>query len=203
MQKNSARHLVVSLFAWNDLLWSFFFCMLTVVAILITQIQQMKTDAKTEDDKSAGNISVYVFWKDGIDADVDTHLLAPNREHIYYANLSGHTWNLLRDDLGSKGDDETRNFENAYSRGVPPGDYVVNVHAYRAATALYPIDVEVEVRIAADPLKGKGGVVVHKHKVTLLKTGEELTALRFSIDGSKRVAPGSVNHIFKPIVHGG
>jgi hypothetical protein len=203
MRGNSDRNLIASLFGWNDLLLSFFMCMVTVVALLITQIQTMKTDAKTEDDKSAGNISVYVFWRDGIDADIDTHLMGPNGEHVFYGRTAGHTWNLLRDDLGGAGDDEKRNFENAYSRGIPPGDYTVNVHAFRASDTFYPINVEIEVRITADPTKGKGGAVVYKNTVTLLKTGEELTALRFSIDGSKTVVPGSVNHIFRPIVQSG
>lgn len=119
--RKTSRHLVVSLFAWNDMIWALLACMMLVVALLITQIQTMKTDAKTEDDKSAGNISVYVFWRDGIDADIDTHLMGPNGEHVFYGRTAGHSWNLLRDDLGGAGDDEKRNFENAYSRGIPPG----------------------------------------------------------------------------------
>jgi hypothetical protein len=40
-------------------------------------------------------------------------------------------FNLLRDDLGKAQDLTDNNYEVACSRGLPPGEYVVNVHMYR------------------------------------------------------------------------
>src|SRR5690242_12753632 len=89
------------LFAWNDLLLSLLACLL-VAAFLISV--QKKQEASKETDRSAGNISVYVFWPDGIDADIDTHLRDPDGEHVYFSHKSGKIWSLLRDDLGSFND---------------------------------------------------------------------------------------------------
>ena len=200
--KNS-RNLAATLFAWNDLLWTLLACFMLLTALLVTQIQKMKTDVKAEDDKSAGSISVYVFWKDGIDLDIDTHLSDPRGDHVYFSKPSGRVWNLLRDDMGMAGDSAGRNFENAYARGLPPGNYQSNIHAYRGTPSLYPIEVEAEVRVIADPTEGKAAKQVIRQRVTLYRTGEEITLVRFSIDAEGNVVTGSINHIFKPLVKEG
>ncbi len=194
------RSLNATLFTFNDLLWALLAAFMFTTVVLITQVNKTKSAEKTDDEISAGNISVYVFWKDGLDADVDTHLLAPNDEHIWYNRLSGKIWNLLRDDLGMANDVGQRNFENAYARGAPAGDYVINVHAYRGSGSMYPVEVEGEVRVTFDPNAGKGGQVVFRQKVTLYRTGDEATLVRFRLDGERRVVPGSVNHVFKSLL---
>ena len=199
------QHLTTTLWAWNDFLWALVACFMLVTAMLITQVQQIKKDTKPDDDKAAGNISVYVFWPDGIDLDIDTHLRAPDGEHIFFAKLAGPTWNLLRDDTGmpsSIAGRDPRNFENAYSRGIPAGEYIVNVHAYRGRPDMYPVVVEVEVRITADMTKGKNAQKIVTQKVTVYHTGEEATAVRFRIDDDMTLVPGSVNHVFKSIMRG-
>lgn len=191
--------LVATLFTFNDLIWSLLACFMVITALLITQINSKKQE-KTSDEVAAGSISVYVYWKDGIDLDIDTHLSSPSGDHVFFGKLSGKIWNLLRDDLGMAGDTAARNFENAYARGLPAGDYVVNIHAYRGAPGLYPAEVEAEVVITANPNAGKGSQKIVKQKVTLYRTGEETTLVRFSIDGKGNVVPGSVNHIFKSLL---
>lgn len=193
------RSLSTTLFAWNDLLWSLLAVFMFTTAVLVTEIQKSKSE-KTSDEVSAGSISVYVYWKDGIDLDIDTHLSSPGGDHVFFGRLSGKIWNLLRDDLGSKNDTEARNFENAYARGLPAGDYIVNIHAYRGAPTLYPAEIEAEVVIAANPNAGKGSQKIVKQKIILYRTGEEATLVRFSIDGAGNVVPGSVNHIFKSLL---
>lgn len=194
------RSLVATLFSWNDLIWSLLACFMFTTVVLVTQINKTKSADKTDDEITAGNISVYVFWKDGVDADIDTHLASPDGEHIWYNRLSGKVWNLLRDDLGMAMDTGDRNFENAYARGLPAGDYVVNVHAYRGSDGVYPVVVDGEIRVTFNPDAGKGGQLILKQKVTLYRTGEEATLARFSIDGEGHVVPGSVNHIFKSLL---
>ena len=193
------RSLATTLFTFNDLLWALLACFMFTTVVLVTVISKSKTE-KTSDEKPAGSISVYVYWKDGIDLDIDTHLSSPDDKHVFFAQLSGKTWNLLRDDLGMQFDSEARNFENAYARGLPPGDYVVNVHAYRGADALYPAEIEGEVIITANPNAGKGGQIVVRQKITLYRTGEEATLVRFTIDGKGNVVSGSVNHILKSLL---
>ena len=199
------RRVETALLAWNDLLLSLLGCLLVLLAIFLAIINEVKKETKTDDDKAAGNISVYVFWPDNIDLDIDTHLRAPDGEHIFFAKLAGPTWNLLRDDTGmpsSIAGRDPRNFENAYTRGIPAGEYIVNVHAYRGRPTMYPVVVEVEVRITADMTKGKNAQKIVTQKVTVYHTGEEATAVRFRIDDDMTLVPGSVNHVFKSIMRG-
>lgn len=196
------QHLSTTLWAWNDFLWALVACFMLVTALLITQVQQIKKETKTDDDKAPGNIAVYIFWPDGIDLDIDTHLRSPDGEHIFFGKLSGRTWNLLRDDLGMAGDTAKHNFENAYTRGIPPGEFIVNVHSYRGTPSMYPVEIEAEVRITADPSKGKSAQKVVTQRVTLYRTGEEATVVRFTIDGQMNLVPRSVNHVFKSVMKG-
>ena len=191
--------LVATLFTFNDLIWSLLACFMVLTALLVTQISKSKTE-KTSDETPAGSISVYAYWQDGIDLDIDLHLSSPSGDHVYFAKLSGKIWNLLRDDLGKTNDTGIRNFENAYARGLPAGEYVVNIHAYRGSAEMYPAEIEGEVVITANPNAGKGAQKVVKQKVTLYRTGEETTLVRFTIDGKGNVVPGSVNHIFKSLL---
>jgi hypothetical protein len=191
--------LVATLFTFNDLIWSLLACFMVITALLVTQISKSKTE-KTSDETPAGSISVYAYWQDGIDLDIDLHLSSPSGDHVYFAHLSGKIWNLLRDDLGKKNDEGARNFENAYARGLPAGEYVVNIHAYRGSPEMYPAEIEGEVVITANPSAGKGAQKVVKQKVTLYRTGEETTLVRFTIDGKGNVVPGSVNHLFKSLL---
>lgn len=185
----SRDRLTPVLFAWNDLLLSLLACLL--VAAFLISVQKKQEETK-ETDRSAGNISIYVFWPDGIDADIDTHLRDPDGEHVYFSHKSGKIWSLLRDDLGSFNDVTDRNYENAYARGAPAGEYIVNVQAYRS-NAAFPITVDAELRITPDLDKSP---VTFKAKVTLDRVGDEATLFRFSIDGEGRLVPGSVNSQF-------
>jgi hypothetical protein len=180
------------LWAWNDLIWTLFAAVL-VAAFLIAA--QKKPETPKETDRSAGNISVYVFWPDG-DTDIDTHMRDPAGEHVYFSHRAGRVWNLLRDDLGNTADLGSRNFENAYARGLPPGEYVVNVHAYRN-NARFPVEVEAELRI--QPELKAGSAVTFIARATLDHIGDEATMFRFLIDNDGKLVPGSVHNQFVPL----
>ncbi len=180
------------LFAWNDLLLSLLACLLVAAFLIAVKKPQEPTK---ETDRSAGNISVYVFWQEG-DIDVDTHLRDPDGEHVYFSHRAGKVWNLLRDDLGNTSDLGSKNFENAYARGLPPGEYAVNVHCYRN-NATFPVSVEAELRIQSD-LKA-GSAVTFIARATLDHLGDEATLWRFSIDNNGNLVPGSVHNQFLPL----
>jgi hypothetical protein len=113
---------------------------------------------------------------------------------VGYSNKSGELFNLLRDDLGAP--DEERNYENAYSRGIVPGEYIVNVHCYRCPEG--PVPVDVEVHLSKDDAD-KGMVPVATTTVDLERTGQERTALRFRLDAEGGVEPDSLNSVFRPL----
>ena len=57
------------------------------------------------------------------------------RRPVGYSNKGGVIFNLLRDDLGKRADATGMNYEVSYSRGIPAGEYTVNVHLYRNTSA--------------------------------------------------------------------
>lgn len=195
-----SRHLIATLFAWNDLLWTLVGAFMVLMVVYVTQIQEQKKDESVAEDVSAGAVSVYVFWPDGLAADIDTHLKDPKGDHVYYNNREGEITNLLRDDLGTVNDDTPRNFENAYIRSLPGGEYIVAIHAFDAPSNLFPIPVEVELNFVS---QGEGKQQVRfKHTVRLYRKGEEVTAFQFKINASGELVPGSVTNFQQPFIFG-
>src|SRR5690606_24254871 len=113
---------------------------------------------------------------------------------VGYSNRAGRTFNLLRDDLGTVNDDTGLNFENAYSRGSPPGEYVVNVHMYanKENPPSWPVPVRVVVSITGGPSGKSRSVDIYSGTVELTRQGEEITAVRFTMNEEGNVIPGSV-----------
>jgi hypothetical protein len=140
-----------------------------------------------------GNLIVSVRWPDRIDADVDLWVQAPGDQPVGHSNLGGQVFNLLRDDLGSVQDLDTANFEVAYTRGLPAGEYTINLHLYRSRDGGLPVPVMVEVG-----LKKSLDAPVRKilaRKVSLTRIGEEATVVRFNMESTGALVPGTVNNL--------
>lgn len=151
-----------------------------------------------------GNAIVEVRWPDEIDADVDLWVRAPGESPVGYSNRGGRTFNLLRDDRGHYDDPTNLNYEVSYSRGLPAGEYVVNLHYYGLATGVGAEAVEVPATVVVSARAPSTGAITRlfTEKVMLSRVGEEVTALRFSIDDKGAVVPGSLNHLFKALREG-
>ena len=144
-----------------------------------------------------GNVVVAIYWPEG-DTDVDVWVAGPGQSApVGYSNKSGELFNLLRDDLGAP--DVERNYENGYSRGIKPGEYIVNVHCYRCTRTPVPVDVEVHL---SKEDASKGMVPIATTTLELARTGEERTALRFRLDANGSVEPDSLNSVFRPLREG-
>lgn len=143
--------------------------------------------------KSPGSLVVEARWPDGLDADVDLWIEAPGDRPVGYSNKSGRAANLLRDDLGSVNDSTDLNYEVAYTRGLPPGDYTINLHLYsnRQQAPSIEVDLDVGLRKGSDGTVGK----VASRSVRLLSVGQEETVVRLTIDDEGRVVPGSVHDL--------
>ena len=185
-----------TLTVWQDtaLLMLGGFVLMTV--LMMTVMNPPAKSSEPEGVQPPGNVIVEVQWPDDLDADVDLWLQAPGDAPVGYSNKSGRVFNLLRDDLGKAQDMTNVNYEIAYSRGMPPGEYVVNVHMYRGVGVAYPIPVKVNVRVnragkttAATPLLTTD--------VDLRKPNEEVTALRFRLESDGELVSGSVNSLSK------
>lgn len=168
----------------------------SVVVLLLPHINPKANEAEAGD-KAPGNVIVEAQWADGLDADVDLWVRAPGDRVVGYSNKAGTYFNLLRDDLGKPLDMTNINYEVAYTRGTPAGDYVVNLHLYRALATTLPMNVQVIASLRATAQSESQPLV--STTVPLFKVGQELTAIRFKLDAKGRLVPGSVNSLYKPL----
>ena len=173
-----------------------FIIALVFILMWLVALFHINPEAETEDKviEPPGSVLVNIFWQDGLDSDVDLWVKGPkDKRGIGYSNKSGVNFNLLRDDLGNISDVTDLNFENAYTRGISPGEYIVNVHMFSNRSPVWPIKVKILVTLKS-PSTGKvkdiGSV-----EVELRKNGEEITAIRFTLDEDGKVS--DVNHVFK------
>ena len=105
--------------------------LLGFVAIVVLLLPHLNPPVKAEESAvPPGNVIVEVRWPDEVDADVDLWVEAPSDVPVGYSNLGGLVFDLLRDDRGHDTDVSALNYEVAYSRGAPAGEYTVNLHLY-------------------------------------------------------------------------
>ena len=171
------------------------FVLMTV--LMMTVMNPPAKASETDGVTAPGNVTVEMQWPDKLDADVDLWVQAPGDVPVGYSNKSGKVFDLLRDDLGMAQDMTDSNHEVAYSRGAPAGEYVVNVHMYRGVNVTYPIPVKVTVMVKRDRTQSSAPLATTT--VQLLRPNQELTALRFKLDSTGKLVPGSINSIFKPL----
>lgn len=143
-----------------------------------------------------GNVIVEILWPDEIDTDVDLWVEAPGDQPVGYSNLGGLVFDMLRDDRGHYRDISGANYEVAYSRGAPKGEYTVNVHLYSNAERALPVPVKVVVSVRVDDKKIRR---IAARDVSLGFLGEEITVLRFSLDDKARLVPGSIHQLPRPL----
>jgi hypothetical protein len=173
------------------------------VAIVILLLPHLNPKAQTgaqAEVASPGNVIVEVRWPDDLDTDVDLWVQAPGDVPVGYSNKGGLIFNLLRDDLGKFGDATDLNYEMSYSRGMPPGEYAVNLHAYRNTSARYPIPVTTVVSVKTPQQPSARQILTAKSQ--LRREGEELTVFRFALDANGNLTPGSVHNLHRPLRSG-
>lgn len=165
------------------------------ICMVVWMLPHLNPPAEVSKMDPPGNLVASIVWPEGAH-DVDLWVSGPGEPvPVGYSNKGGLLWNLLRDDLGKTADATPLNFEHSFTRGLPPGDYRVNVHCYNCPTL--PVEVDLEVSI-------KGGVeermkTVSQTHITLNKNHEEKTGIAFSLDGDGRVIPESLNTVFEPL----
>jgi hypothetical protein len=172
------------------------FVLMTV--LMMTVMNPPAKSSAADGVQAPGNVIVEIQWGDKLDADVDLWVEAPGDVPVGYSNKSGRVFNLLRDDLGRAQDMTDFNYEVAYTRGAPSGEYVVNVHMYRGGAGVtYPVPVKVAVNLKRDSNQSTKQVLTTK--VDLRRANQEVTALRFRIDPTGQLVAGSVNSLFKEL----
>ncbi len=144
-----------------------------------------------------GNVMVELRWPDELNVDVDLWVQAPGDVPVGYSNQGSAIFNLLRDDLGHVNDATDLNYEFSYSRGVPAGEYTVNLHLYRNLANVYPIPAVVAVSVKNSPNLPAQQIL--STKLNLSHEDEELTAFRFKLDEEGRLLSGSVHNLPRPL----
>jgi hypothetical protein len=171
------------------------FILMTV--LLMTVMNPPAQSSESDGVPAPGNVIVEAQWPDKLDADVDVWVQAPGDVPVGYSNKSGRVFNLLRDDLGRAQDLTDYNYEVAYSRGTPAGEYVVNIHMYRGVNVSYPVAVKVVASVKQDATASSTPLVATT--VELRRENQEVTALRFRLDAEGALVVGSVNSLFKEL----
>ena len=144
-----------------------------------------------------GNVIVELRWDDKLRTDVDLWVQAPGDVPVGYSNKSGLIFNLLRDDLGRNADPTQLNYEVSYSRGIPPGEYAINLHMYRNKARVSPVKVTVVTSVKKPTAESAKQVL--SSTVDLTVENQELTVYRFKLTEAGDLVPSSVNSLPKAL----
>jgi hypothetical protein len=144
---------------------------------------------------------ITLTWPDGRREDVDLYVEDPAGELVWFRSREAGLMHLDRDDLGDRNDViqidgrtvvSPLNQETVSIRGIVPGEYVVNLHLYRAAEG-DPVPATVKIEKLNPRVE-----VVFFGPLVLTREGDERTAARFTIRQDGRVV--SVSQLPKQLV---
>ena len=168
------------------------------VMLVLLLLPHLNPRATPEDPiPNPGNVMIELRWPDELNADVDLWVQAPGDIPVGYSNQGSTIFNLLRDDLGHVNDATDLNYEFSYSRGVPAGEYTINLHLYRNLTDVYPIPAVVAVSVKNSPSLPARQIL--STKLDMAHEDQELTALRFKLDDKGHLISGSVHNLPRPL----
>lgn len=163
-----------------------------LVFILMMLINPPKKTSNTEEIKTPGNMTMTIVWDQG-NYDVDLWMLGPAEEKaIGFRHKNGVYIDLLRDDTGNN-DNLNFNYENAFSRGLNEGEYVINAHCFRCTK---PVKINIEVKAFRNGTPS----IIFEGNLELNFDKEEKTAVVFKLDKKGYLITRSVHHVFTPIV---
>ena len=173
-------------------------CGFVAVVILLLPHLNPKQEAQAATASTVpGNVMVEARWADELDTDIDLWVQAPGDVPVGYSNKSGVIFNLLRDDLGRNADPTQLNYEVSYSRGVPPGEYAINLHMYRNKSKVSPVKVTVVTSVKRP--NGESAKQILTSSIDLMAENQETTVYRFKLTEAGELVPGSVNSLPKPL----
>jgi hypothetical protein len=173
-------------------------CGFVAVVILLLPHLNPKQEAQAAVASTVpGNVMVEARWADELDTDVDLWVQAPGDVPVGYSNKSGVIFNLLRDDLGRNADPTQLNYEVSYSRGVPPGEYAINLHMYRNKSRISPVKVTVVTSVKRPNAESAKQILTSS--IDLMAENQETTVYRFKLTEAGELVPGSVNSLPKPL----
>ena len=173
----------------------------TVVMIVLAHVRpEAQAATGREAAPMPGSMMIEAHWPGDLDADVDLWVQGPGDIPVGYSNKGGGLFDLLRDDLGQQMDLSGENYEVSYSRGLPAGEYTVNLHLYRNRSTVQsiPIKVVTSVKNGANSLTKQ----ILVSDTSLDREGQERTVFRFKLDDRGGLVQDSVTTLFRPLRSG-
>jgi uncharacterized protein YfaP (DUF2135 family) len=186
-----------------NMLIAFVFCF--IIALLAMNPKALKAG----DIPAKAEYIITLSWPDYDPNDLDAWVQAPSGDVVWFRAREAGLMHLDRDDRGMANDTlvvngkrivNPLNQEVVTIRGIAPGEYIVNAHYYETkepdrtdARSGQPVEASLSV-IKVNP---RAEVVFHAQK-TLVKPGDEVTLVRFTVmpDGSV----GKLNTMSKALV---
>jgi hypothetical protein len=180
-----------------NMLIAFVFCF--IVALLAMNPRALKAG----DVPAKAEFIITVSWPDFDPNDIDTWVQDPAGNLVWFRAREAGLMHLDRDDRGLTNDTITVNGRQIVNplnqevvtlRGISPGEYTVNLHYYESKNG-QPVAATVSV-VKVNPR----AEVVYYGQAKLQRQGEEVTAVRFSVQPDGGV--GQINTLPKKLVHG-
>ncbi len=174
--------------AFTDLLFN---VLLGFAFMFIAAFALIRDPENTGTIDSKAEVLITVQWADRHPDDVDALVEGPQGNLVWYHNRDSSLMHLDRDDRGLFADrieldgqvvSNPINQETVTVRALQPGEYVVNLLHYQANYAA-PLPVTVKV----EKLNPSVALIYYGTR-ELTGTGDEQTAVRFTIDAEGRVA---------------
>lgn len=158
--------------------------LLAFTALFVLAFAMINQNRQTKNVEAKAEYIITVSWPSDFDDDIDTYVEDPEGHLVMFRRREDGLMHLDRDDLGKRNDtvqtpfgpvSYPENREIVSLRGIVQGEYVVNVHAYLKND---PNPVPVTVQI--DRINPYGTVALKT--VTLFKSGDEKTVVRFTLN---------------------
>ena len=184
--------------AFTDLLFN---ALLGFVVMFVLAFLLINPIAKSGAIDPKAEFLITLSWPDGRREDVDLYVEDPAGRLVWFRSREAGLMHLDRDDLGERNDVievagrrvlNPLNQEIVSIRGILPGEYVVNLHLYRADG-----DQSVPATVKIEKLNPQVQLVFYG-PLTLTEQGDEQTAARFSLGADGRVR--DLNQLPKPLV---
>jgi hypothetical protein len=168
-----------------------------MVIMVLPHINPPKTE-NTADHRAPGNVIVELHWPNNLAYDIDLWVQAPKDVPVGFWNSTGRVFSLLRDDLGMVGDATERNYEVAYSKGIPAGEYIVNVHLY----GRIPPRTEIPITVVTSVKKavGESSKQILTRSMILRTHNAERTVYSFALTSDAELEPDSVTTLRKRLI---
>jgi uncharacterized protein YfaP (DUF2135 family) len=188
---------------WNDIdpfTDILFNVLLTFTFLFLIALLLLNPPAKTGIVDPKAEFLVTISWKDGDPNDIDVWAEGPKGQRIWYKRPQAGLIHLDRDDRGMANDTQVVNGKRITNplnqevltiRGRSPGEYIVNVHYFKSEDRA-EVPVTVYLAEVNPTLK-----VLHYTTTVLKRSGDEKTALRFTITPSGEVT--NINQLQKSI----